>query len=232
MPLYEERPEVRATSGVGCALYAKNSNGFFSFMLALETVPAFKSTPEAIEINVTTSRFITKIEGKTTLEEKEIDFFLHRDSIRTLKAMDGKIVELLRVNPDYTGERCNCQISFTSQDATASDPNKGSLKITPVEYLGYVDNCYELIQPTCKFVAPIDAVVEIEGTGKREINITTNPAEATLSATSETPEVATVNATAGKLTITGVKAGTSIVVLKAEHDGYAPWETTVLVIVK
>ena len=232
MPQYEERPEVRATSGVGCALYMKNSSNLYSFMLALETVPAFGATPESIEIDVTTSKFITRIEGKATLEEKEVDFFLHRDSIRKLQSLDGKIVELMRINPDYTGEKCNCQISFASQDATSGDPNKGTLKITPVEYLGFVDNCYGMLQPTVKFASAIDGVVEVDAAKSSVINIATDPADATVTVASEDEKVAKATFADGKLTISGVAAGAAVVVISAAKENFAPWETTVLVIVK
>ena len=72
----------------------------------------------------------------------------------------------------------------------------------------------------------------IEGTGTKIINVSTNPADATVTATSETTGVATATATGNAITITGVTAGSAIVEITATKDGFASFKRTVLVIVK
>ena len=58
------------------------------------------------------------------------------------------------------------------------------------------------------------------------------PADGTVKATSLTPSVATVTCTGGNLVITPVAKGSCIVELEASKEEYAPWTTTILVIVK
>lgn len=233
---FEEFSERRATAGLGTALYYKTGDMTkFAFLMALETVPSFASTTESIEINVTTSPVNTKVAGKKTLEDKEVEFFTHRDNFRKLTSLKNKKVDLLRVNPDFTGERAVGTIDFTQNDATSGDPNKGTFKVTLSDYIGLIDNVYDMLQPTAMFVSPIDDVVELDSSQLSKtfvLDIETRPTGATVSATSETSAVATVQVSGKKLTITPVKKGSSIVVVKASMSDYASWETTILVIVK
>ena len=75
-------------------------------------------------------------------------------------------------------------------------------------------------------------MITLQGTGKEEINVTTNPATATVTATSETIGVATATYTDGKVTITGVEEGSAIVRLEVSANGYATWTRTIHVVVE
>lgn len=137
-------------------MYSKNATGKFSIVLPLETVPVASAAAGSIDIDVTTVPFIGKIEGKASLDEKESEFFVHRDSIRRLQELKGKTTEFLVVNPDYTGYRYNGTVSIAQSDATSGDPLKGTMKIIPSEDLGFIDDCFDLLQQTAKFASPID----------------------------------------------------------------------------
>lgn len=235
MGLYEEFNDNRVQAGIGCALYYKNESGKYSLFIPLETVPSVAGSPEAIEYDVTTSSTKGKIEGKTTLEEKETDIYNHRDNMKRLESFKGKTLEFLKVLPDYSGEKFTGKVSFSSQDSTSGEVEKATMKITPSSYQGVVENCYDIIQQTCHFISPIDAVVELdsEDTTKTYIaSIELSPADGTVTATSKTTSVATVTCTNNKLVITPVAKGSCIVELKATADGCASWTTSILVIVK
>lgn len=230
--LYEEMKELKAQSGLGAMLFAENSNGKFSLYIPLETVPSVSSTPDSIDIDVTSSSVITKIQGKITMEEKETEFYLHRDSLRKLKKSKGKTEKFLIVNPDFTGYRFDADVSYTQNDAKSGEALKGTIKITPKNDGGFIDNVYDIIQRTAKFKSAIDPVVELESTTGTYVNvIETDPTDATVQATSETSSIATATCSGGKLTITGVKSGSTVITLKASKEEYASWETTILVIV-
>ncbi len=230
---YEVVPENRAQLGLGSALYYKTADmSKYAILIPLETVPAFASSSETIEIDVTTAPYNSKLEGKTTLEDKEVDFFVHRDSIRRLNAIKGQVVSLLRINSDFTGEKATGTVSFTQQDATSGDPAKGTIKVVLNTYDGIIDNVYDLLMPTVKFTSAIDAVVNVADNATATIDVTTDPADATVTVASETTAVATVAYASGTVTITGVAAGSSVITITAAKTDYASWTTTVLAIVE
>ena len=109
---------------------------------------------------------------------------------------------------------------------------QGQLTITPTTKDEYVENCFDLVEDTVVFTSSIDEVVTIVGTGTKVINVTTNPSDATISATSDTEGTATASVSEKAVTITGVKAGSAIITITATKSGYASFKRTVLVIVK
>lgn len=230
--IFEEIKEKRAQSGVGTAVYVKKAGDTkYSLLLPLEKTPSFSSKQEEINISVTTSITTGVILGQKTLESKEVDFFYHRDNIRRLNKFTGQLVDVLRLNADYTGEAVRGYITYSLQDAESGNAIKGTLKITPVEYLGVVDNAMPLLSPTVKFDSIVDATVTGDATSQTPIviNMTTSPSVATVTATSENENIATVTATDGEVTITPVAVGSTVIVIKATSSEYTDNETTVLI---
>lgn len=222
----------RFFSGMGACLCYRNESGKYSVLVLTETTPAFASTPEAIEVKYTTSDTTTKIEGMKTLEDKEFEFLAHRDSINRLEKLKGEELELLRVNADLTGERVNGILSYTLNDAQNGEAQKGNIKITPTDYFGYVENVLPLVQATVTFKKNLDWKCELattNGTYTKDIEL--NIPEGTCTATVKDPAIATATMADNKLTITGKAEGSTVVTIKASCEGYASWESTILVIV-
>lgn len=232
MNIFQKFDETRAQSGVGSAIYFKNESGLFSILFPVETVPKFAGTPEGIEINVTTSDTITKIDGKITLEDAEFEAFAHRDNIRKLESLKGKVVEFLVYNADFTGERINGKITYSLNERTSGEASKLTCKIIPTESLGVIDNCHDLLQPTCKFLNEVPNIVKIKHNGNFKLKLETEPTNATVAVKSETETVATVQESGGTVTINGVKKGSAVVTLKLTESNHATRETTILVIVE
>lgn len=229
---FQVAEDNRVVAGIAAFLAMKNSSGKYSLLMPLATIPSISGTPEAIEFDVTTSPSIGKLEGKTTLEEKEVDFYLHRDSANILEKMKGKVGEFMTVYPDFTARKFTGSVSYTPQDAVSSDPLKGTFKITPKTDDGYVANAYDLIQKTCLFRSEIPATVFIEGTGTYEVAVELSESAGTFTAVSGTTSVATVTKDTDKITITGVAKGSAIITLVSNATGQASWQTTILVIVE
>ena len=233
---FQEMKEFRMQSGVGAQMFKMDADSKFSVFLPMETIPAVGGTPDSIEVDVTSSSTVSKIPGKMKLEDKDVEFILHRDSLRKLKQAEKEGVgRYLIVNPDYTAVQFNARVSYSQNDVKSGEIVKGTFKITPTsigENNGFIDNCYDLLKHTALFDDGIPPVVELETTnGTFETPIITVPADSTVEATSETTGVATATITSGKLTVTGVKEGSAVIKLKASKTGYASWETTILVIV-
>lgn len=224
--------EGRAISGVASFLTIKDTDSKYALFLPLESTPSISGTPEAIEIDVTTSPIIGKIEGKTTLEEKEVDFFYHRDAVRRIEKITGTQQEFMAVYPDFTGWKFTGIVSYAPQDATSGDPSRGTLKITPTTSDGHVDNALDLLKKTCLVKSSVPAYVELAVGDTYDLNVQLSDTTGTFASTSETPGVATVADTSDKLTITGVSKGSAVVSIKSSATGQASNETTILVIVE
>ena len=114
---------------------------------------------------------------------------------------------------------------------------QGQITITPNSSDEYIENCYDLVEDTVVFTSSIDEVTTMGHTGDsatKTIALSTNPADASISATSDTGTVATVAYTAStnSITITGVAEGSAIIKLVASKSGYASFTRTILVVVE
>ena len=109
---------------------------------------------------------------------------------------------------------------------------QGQITITPTSKDEYVENCYDLVEDTAVFTSAIDEVVNLATAGTKTITLTTVPADATITAVSDTTGTATATVSDGVLTITGVASGSAIVTLTASKTNYASFERSILVIVE
>lgn len=157
----------------------------------------------------------------------------HRDNFEILRKDYKKTLDFLQVNPDGVGFRFQ-GIVDTYQDEVSVGGNltgKAVITVTKSDELP-ITNVVDLIQETVTFVSAIDAVVKITGTGTTKLNVETDPADATVTAESDTTGVATVAIAEGIATITGVKAGSAIIKITAKKTDCADGVTHILVIVE
>ena len=216
----------------GSALLMKKANGKYSILIPVEGTGENGSTPAQLDKTAIGNRQSTSVEGRTENPQKSMPFYLHRDNIKILEDIKGETHEFLRLLPDFTGFKFSGSINYMANNTDVGGLEQGQITITPTTSDEYVDNCFDLVEDTVVITNSIDEVVEIEGTGNKVINITTNPADATVTAKSDAEGVATATYATGKVTITGVKAGSAIVTISTSKEGYASFDRSVLVIVK
>ncbi len=216
----------------GSALLMKKANGKYSILLPVESTGENGSAPENLQKTAIGNRQHTYVEGRTDNPQKSIPFYTHRDNIRVLDGVKGEAHDFIRLLPDFTGVKYSGTINYKWNNTDVGSLEQGEITITPTTSDEYVDNCYDLIEDTVVFTNDIPDVVTVVGTGTKEIALTTDPSDATITAKSETEANATASYSTGKLTITGVKAGTAIVELSATKTGMATFKRTILVIVK
>lgn len=223
--------EKRARLGSGSGIYVlDNELGKFKLFLPTVQVPFVSKTANEVEIKVVTANVIGKIQGITTLDAGEADFYMHRDTIRLAEAMDGQTREFMTVLSDKTGYRFTATFSYSGSNTEMDAAIQGTATFTPKTEPTYVENVMPLLIPTLSFASEIPATVELATTtGTYEQNIELKVSTGTFTATSAETSIATANVSGKKLTITGVAEGSTIVTLKSELEGYAPWETTILV---
>lgn len=216
----------------GSALLMKKLNGKYSILLPVEGTGENGSTPAQLDKTAIGNTQSTSVEGRQENPQKTIPFFLHRDNIKILEGIAGQTHDFLRLLPDFTGFKFSGQVSYMANNTDVGSLEQGQITITPTSKDEYVENCYDLVEDTVVFTGAIDEVVTIEGTGTKEIALTTSPADATVAAVSDATGVATAAIASGKLTITGVAAGSAIVTLTASKSGYASFNRSILVIVE
>lgn len=216
----------------GSGLVMKKPNGKYSILIPVEGTGENGSTPAQLDKTAIGNRQATSVEGRTENPQKTMPFYLHRDNIKILEAIKGTTQDFIRLLPDFTGFKFSGSINYMANNTDVGGLEQGQITITPTTSDEYVENCFDLVEDTVIITNSIDEVVEIEGTGNKVINITTNPADATVTVNSDTEGVATASYATGKVTITGVDAGSAIVTISTSKEGYASFDRSVLVIVK
>lgn len=234
MALFNDKSDPRARLGMGSALYTNyfNEDGLFSLLVPTVETPFISSDTAEVEIKVSSSSTVTKIAGVETLNSVEATVYMHRDCARLLEKINGKTIELISMVGDFIGYRYSAVITYTPGNAGMDDAFQATIKLTPKTKPVYIDNCKPLLKPTAFFEGDIDAVLELDTTTSEcNLAIQTKHEGTTVVATCENTTVATATITDNKLTITGKQAGSTVVSLKTTKEGYASWETTILVIV-
>ena len=220
----------RALADIGTALFVMGSNGKYHFALPVTNMPATGSAPDQQEKTVTTDQKKTYIASRQDNPQKEFTFYAHRDNFRAVKALSNGAHDFLQINPDFTGYTFSGTVSQYQDEVSVGNNITGKMVITVSQSgLEPIDNVYDLIEDVVVFDSEIPDKIEIVGTTTANISVATIPADATITAVSETTGVATVSASGGKVTITGVKAGSAIVEITATKDGYSSGKRTVFV---
>ena len=225
----------------GSALLMKKANGKYSILLPVEGTGENGSTPAQLDKTAIGNLQATSEEGRTENPQKTIPFFVHRDNINILENIKGEVHDFIRLLPDFTGFKYSGKVNYMLNNTDVGSLEQGQLTITPTTKDEYVDDCYSLVEDTVVFTTGIDDVIELAASSgaanhTKVYNLTTDPADATITAASAATGTATAtmgsSATAHQLTVTGVAAGSTIVTITAAKSNYASFKRTILVIVK
>lgn len=234
--------EDRALSEhTGSAILSKKANGKYSIFLPVEETGENGSTPNLLDKTAIGNKQATGKEGRQENPQKTLPFFLHRDNLNAIEEVEGQVVDFLRLLPDFTGFKYSGTVSRMANSTVLNSLEQGQLTITPTTADVYVENCYDLVEDTVVFTSAIDEVIYLAASSSasnhtKVYNLTTNPADATIAASSATTATATATvgtgADAHKLTITGVATGSTIVTITATKSNYASFKRTILVVVE
>ena len=224
----------KALSGVGSALMFKlPSETKYHLFVALETTPFVVGETASHDFNLTTSPFIGKVEGKTTLDNKDVEYLWHRDNLVRLEKYKGQTLDFMAVGKDYTAQQFRASYKHRPNDQ-ADDVAKGTLTLIPMSAQDPIVDCRDLLMGTVVITNAIqDEIILASATEKFTQVVETNVASATITPTSNNT-AATVAYADGKVTITGANESETdiayaIVTIKASKTGYADSETTIAV---
>ena len=215
----------------GSALFTKKSNGKYSFFLPLTNLGELGSSPEQLEKTVIGNMAKTYVSGRKDNPQQNQTFFVHRDNLRLVEEYKGQTLDFIRIFPDMSAVIYSGEFDYIINDTALNALEQGQTSITITQEPQVIDNAFALIEDTAMFTSAIPEIVNITGTGTYILNITTNPADSTVQATSDTVGVATATYSEGKVTITGVADGSTVVELTASKTNYNSFKRTILVIV-
>lgn len=241
--LFYDYIESRAQSGYGAALLVKLQNETkYSLLIASETVPAVFGTPSSFEFDLLNSRSLGRVAGKSSVDDKDVEFLLHRDNIYRLAQFRGKILDFLYFTPDCMAWHFVGQIRVRPNDAGA-DVLRGTYTVVPmsVDEKPILD-ARGLIKETVLFtdVVPDSLVIKTSETVTLSANVpeakfeckiydTTDGKVATTESTiftAGTIEGNTLTIAKGSSIPTGTHYALAFVTVSADDD-YASWTTTI-----
>lgn len=122
---YEEK---RAQTGYKTAILVKE-NGYYNMLVASETVPSVFGEQESFDFDLLNMPTKGKVAGKTTLEDKDVEFLYHRDNIYRLNKLVGNVLDFITLTPDFVAYKFSGTISQRMNDST-DDILRGTYTIT------------------------------------------------------------------------------------------------------
>ena len=125
--------ENKAQAGYKSAiLYKEQGDDKYRFLCASETVPFPFGTKETFEFNLMNSPVIGQVEGKDTIEQKEVELLYTRNNAILFEKLKGRVLDFMSLTPQMIGYKYSGTIAFRPNDAT-SDIHRGTYTITPMD---------------------------------------------------------------------------------------------------
>ena len=225
--------ETRGLSGYRSAwLYKDLELGKYCLVGATESVPYVFGDKDSFEFDILQSSTKGQIEGKPSLEPKDIEVLHHRDNAYRFGKMKGKIVDFMTINAEYVGYKYTGTLEYRPNDAEA-DVNRATVTITPMSADAVpLYNARDEIAETLCFASSIPATLKVGDKFDLSVIQTTATAsykmvkigdnnvetEATTSLNSTNPKQASIS-----------EAGLFAITVSDTAKIYASWTTTVYV---
>jgi hypothetical protein len=125
--------ENQASYGYRSAiLYREEGQSKYRFLCASETVPFPFGTKETTDFNLMNSPIIGQVEGKDTLEQKEVELLYTRNNAILFEKLKGKVLDFMSLTPQMICYKFSGTIAFRPNDAS-SDLHRGTYTITPMD---------------------------------------------------------------------------------------------------
>lgn len=218
---FTEFKEHNVRAGLGTALAVMKPNETkYHILAAVESLPAVFGTPENISYSSTTNMSVTNVKGKNTTENVSVNIPYNLDNINLMDEINGLRCKFAYIDlDDFSGQEFVATPSYHMAEVGTSAIKTIILDLSVEDAKAKItQDLYDLFQDTISFEATIPGNLTINGTGKEELNVSVTPSSATVTVESSATGVATATYESGKLTITGVAAGSTIVTIKANDS--------------
>lgn len=223
--------ETRALSGYKSAwLYKDDETGKYCLVGATESVPYVFGDKDSFEFDILQSPTKGQVEGKPSLEPKDIEVLHHRDNAYRFGKMKGKTIDFMSINAEFVGYKYTGTLDYRPNDAEA-DVNRATVTITPmsaddiplfnardeiVETLCFASAIPEKIKVGDKFDLSVIQTTATATYKMVKIGANNVETEATTSLTSTKPKEATIS-----------ESGLFAITVSDTAKQYASWTTTV-----
>jgi hypothetical protein len=215
----------------GACLMVKDTDGKYMLLIPTTNLPATRTAPATVEKTVLTDNAVTQVEGLQTNDQKTYTFNYHRDNLIQLNKFKGKNLEFIERNADDTGEKFTGTMVYGRSGVEVNGIEQGEIYITVTSSEDEpLEDVRDLVKKTAVITSPLNDITLAVG----ESNIQTIELSdgATVTATSESTTIATGTYADGKLTITGVAAGNTMINLVVSKTGEATSYRTIAVTVE
>lgn len=169
-----EYNESQAHTGYRSAvLYKEQGDTKYRFLCASETVPFPFGSKESFEFNLLNSRSIGQVEGKATVEQKEIELLYTRNNAFLFEQLKDKVIDFMSITPQMVGYKYHGTISFRPNDA-GNDIHRGTYTITPmgVSDVPYLKAREEVLEPLFfEDVIPDEVILSTDNASGVKINV-------------------------------------------------------------
>lgn len=215
------------TKGMSLNIQDATDNKFM-MLIPVSEMPETASAPSTQQKTVLSDSKHTYIEGLQSSEQKTYAFNYHRDNIAILKQYANKPLTFIERNPDNTGEKFRGTLTFGRNSASTDSLLQGQLFITVNDADEFpLNDVRDLIKPTAIVTSALPDVT-LTGTESTIIPIELS-AGATATVSSTSTSIATATYASGKITVTGVAAGTCFVEINVSATGEASSKRTIAV---
>ena len=232
--------ENQAHTGYRSAvLYKEQGDTKYRFLCASETVPFPFGTKESFEFNLLNSRSIGQVEGKASVEQKEVELLYTRNNAFLFEQLKDKVLDFMSITPQLIGYKYHGTISFRPNDAT-NEIHRGTYTITPmgISDVPFLKAREEILEPLFfEDVIPDEVVLSEGNLDGIKLNVglvhkyDADYSYATIDADGKVGEKQTATATGGVLTLPSI-AGLYIIYAEpksTDKDKYSGCFTTVYV---
>lgn len=226
--------ETRAQSGYRSAwLYKDAEISKYRLVAATESVPyVFGGDKESFEFDILQSATKGQVEGKNSVETKDIEVLHHRDNAYLFNKLKGRTLDFMTINAEFVGYKYSGTLDYRPNDAEA-DVNRATVTITPMTADAIpVFNARDEIAETLCFASAVPAT--IKANAKFDLSVIQNTATTTYKMvkiaddgkeTDETLKLTVTNPKEATISETGLYA----ITVSDTTKNYASWTTTVYV---
>lgn len=231
---YKETRALRGYKSAWLVKHPDDTSGKYSLIGATETAPYVFGSKDSSDFDLLQSPTIGKVEGKFTLDEKEVEVMHHRDNAYRFEKLKGKVLEFMTINSEFVGYKFTGTLEYKPNDAD-SDVNKATVTITPLTAeTKPIFNARSLVVETLCFANTIPERIIVGE--KVNFSVAQSGVTPTLNVKKITTDTTTgeeTEATDSSVTTTNIAevtfSSSGLYVITASATGYAPWTTTVFV---
>lgn len=127
--------ESRAQSGYKAAILIKDPTSTvtdkYQLLVASTSVPSVFGTNDSFEFDLLNSPTKGKVQGKMTLEDKEVEVLHHRDNVVRFERLKDRVLDFMVIDSQFVGYKFTGTLSYRMNDASA-EVLMGTYTITPM----------------------------------------------------------------------------------------------------